>query len=84
MGVQQNIMTNKRKDDLQPKTWFRTGRCFQDGGKWFYLTREGTAQGPFETSAEADASLEYYIQVMSSGFMPADCELDLQPMELKI
>ena len=76
-------MTDKRKDDSEPKTWFRTGRCFQDGGKWFFMTREGAIQGPFETGAEADTNLEYYIQVMNSGFMPTDSELELQPMELQ-
>jgi hypothetical protein len=39
----------------------------QEGGSWFFYTREGTLEGPFEGEFEAHLRLDKYIEVMNSG-----------------
>ena len=47
-------MSAKRKGDKQTgRSWFRTERLLQDGGKWFFLTREGKVEGPFSCRFDA-------------------------------
>jgi hypothetical protein len=74
-------MTEKRKTDLLAKTRFRSGRFFKDNGKWFFNTREGTMEGPYEELAEAESRLKEYIKIMNSGFMPRYSKLELEPLE---
>jgi hypothetical protein len=76
-------MADKRKTDLAPQTWFRSGRFFRDGGKWFFNTREGTLEGPYAELADAENGLLEYIRIMNSGFMPRDSKLELEPLEIK-
>jgi hypothetical protein len=76
-------MTEKRKTDLTPQTRFRANRFFKDGGKWYFNTREGTMEGPFEELKEAENKLSEYIKIMNSGFMPRDSRLELTPLDIK-
>ena len=57
-------MTDKRSDDAESKTFFRSERITQHAGQWFFTTREGTIQGPFESKAEARKELNEYIKIM--------------------
>jgi hypothetical protein len=41
-------------------------------------------EGPFELRREAEYRLDDYIKIMNSGFMPADCELSLEPVDLPL
>lgn len=75
-------MNDYRESDLEPYTRFGTDRFFKDGDKWFFLTREGTMEGPFELRREAENRLEDYIKVMASGLISPDCKLSLQPVAL--
>ena len=74
-------MTDKRKTDLLSQTRFRSGRFFKDNGKWFFNTREGTMEGPYEELSEAEDRLKEYIKIMNSGFMPKYSTLKLEPLE---
>ena len=66
-----------RKDDRKPNgTWFRSDRLVEDGGRWFFLTREGTIEGPFESRLQAVQRLEVYVRIMSLDLLPAP---DQQP-----
>lgn len=47
----------------------------QEGGMWFFYTREGTLEGPFDGQMEAVLQLDKYIKVMNSGLLPEQ-ELD--------
>ena len=76
-------MTEKRKNDLVAKTRFRSGRFFKNNGKWFFNTREGTIEGPFEELTEAESKLKEYIKIMNSGFMPRHSKLELEPLEIE-
>ena len=63
-------MTDKRKDDSEERTWFRTKRLFQEQGLWYFHTREGTLEGPFASKEQAESRVEFYIKTMSSRFAP--------------
>jgi len=76
-------MRDARSTDVKPYTKFRPGRFFKDGGKWYFHTREGTFEGPFEKRTEAEFRLEEYIRIAQSGFMNLKSELSLQPLEMR-
>ena len=72
-------MSDKRKTDAMSYTKFRASRFFQEGGKWYFFTREGTIEGSFASRADAQERLQEYIKVMSSGFIPANSSLAIEP-----
>lgn len=74
-------MEAMRKNDSEPYTKFRPHRFFKDGGKWYFLTREGTEEGPFEYREEAEQRLEDYIKIVQSGFYVEHSGLSLEAME---
>jgi hypothetical protein len=76
-------MTGKRKTDVTHQTRFRSGRFFKNNGKWYFNTREGTMEGPFEEQTEAESKLNEYIKIMNSGFLPRDSELALEPLHFE-
>ena len=73
------LMANQRKGDLEPYNKFRIDRFIKDGGEWYFFTREGAMQGPFEVRFEAENRLEEYVKVMASGLLP-DTELSIEPL----
>ena len=56
-------MTDMRKGDTELYTQFRPGRFFKDAGKWYFQTREGTAEGPFGHRFEAQSGLDTYLLI---------------------
>ena len=74
-------MSDKRRGDTKSQTKFRTSRLIKDGGQWYFLTREGTMEGPFERRSEAEDRLERYVNIMRSGFMPSESELKIEPFD---
>jgi hypothetical protein len=72
-------MTNKREGDLELHGKFRTNRFFQDSCAWYFLTREGTVEGPFERKIDAENRLEDYVKVMIADLLP-EIELSLKPL----
>lgn len=72
-------MASKRVDDDEGgRSWFRTDRLVQEGDKWFFLTREGTVEGPFDTRMQAGERLEVYAQVMSLHLISDEAEAELK------
>ncbi len=54
-----------RKTDTIRKPRFRSSdRFFCQDGQWYFETREGNDQGPFESRREAEFQLERYITSM--------------------
>jgi len=43
------------------KTWFRSDRFLHINDKWYFITREQTQEGPFDSREEAERELYYYI-----------------------
>ena len=60
-------MTNKRKDDVSDRVYFRSERLFQQGGAWYFNTREGKVAGPFVSRGICNAHLEAYVSAARSG-----------------
>ncbi len=48
------------------KTWFRSDRFLRTANGWYFLTREQTQEGPYQSKAEAERELDYYIGYMST------------------
>ena len=69
-------MAAKRRTDPRSRPVYRTDRMVQEGDKWFFFTREGTTEGPFDSELEASQQLEQYLRVIDSGLLP-EGEADL-------
>ena len=69
-------MTAKRKEDTGAHTSrYRSERLVADGGKWYFLTREGAVEGPFECEADAVEQLEVYVRLAVNGLLLQECDL---------
>ena len=68
-GAQLMTKRDNRNSDTDDHSWFRTDRFFEHEGQWFFLTREGSTEGPFGDEFEARAHLEAYIKVLKSGVL---------------
>jgi len=71
----------KRKDDQRTQSHIRTNRVYKEGDKWFFHTREGTREGPFDNELEARTQIDTYIKLMISGLRSDLDELSLEPLE---
>lgn len=59
-------MSKQRNEDSGKKSFFRTERMIQHDGQWFFSTREGTMQGPFDSREVARKELDEYIEIMAA------------------
>jgi hypothetical protein len=86
-------MNQMRKDDLRPHTKFRASRYYTQAGGWFFRTREGSAQGPFDSRLDAQYALNTYTRVFSDldfhshllagGLCKAVNKLTLVPIQMQ-
>jgi hypothetical protein len=53
----------KRETDNGEKVYFRVDRYHRSGGYWYFLTREGTDVGPFDSKERAETELAHYLGV---------------------
>jgi len=74
--------SKRRRTDTETYSKFRPSRFLKSGGKWYFATREGTTEGPFEMRREAEYKLESYIKVMCSGFVSGESQLSIHPLEV--
>lgn len=75
-------MVTKRKDDPRPRPVFRSDRIVQDGDFWFFNTREGTVEGPFDSRLKAINQLDQYIKAVNSGSsQDQELDVDTAPIE---
>ena len=54
-------MTDVRKGEAEPLPRFRKSRFFNSLDQWYFITREGTVEGPFEHQVDAHNMLEMYL-----------------------
>lgn len=52
---------------------------YEEGGSWYFNTREGTVVGPFKDELEAYTQLEVYIRLVDSGLLP-EAEAAVAPL----
>ncbi len=46
----------------QDKHWFRCDRMMHVNDQWYFVTREMTQEGPFQSRREAEMELNLYIR----------------------
>jgi hypothetical protein len=63
-------MTDRRKEDSDSRTHFRSPRLFEEKGQWFFHTREGTIEGPYRDRQRAVEMLDAYVRTINSPFAP--------------
>jgi hypothetical protein len=72
---------NRSNDRDKSAPFFRSERrLFEEGGKWYFFTREEGLKGPFANKFEASQHLDVYIKVITSEFVPR-VELAIAPVE---
>ena len=54
-----------RSGELQ-RGWYRSNRFQQVNGDWFFITREVTEEGPFNSKQEAEQASSNYIHKKTS------------------
>ncbi len=54
-------MAAMRKGDMEPQVRFRDSRFFHTMEQWYFLTREGFVEGPFQDRGHAEQELEQYL-----------------------
>ena len=59
-------MTGIRKGESEAQPRYRKSRFFVSIDKWYFLTREGTVEGPFERRVEAEKNLDNYLRAAKS------------------
>ena len=70
-------MKGKRKDDRPgTKIWFHTDRMINENGRWYFATREGTIEGPFNSELRASEALEAYIGMLDMKISPTSAKLE--------
>ena len=70
-------MAEKRNTDAERRSWFRSERFFIEKGNWYFHTREGTVEGPFDCQLKAKNQLDTYIKLQQSGLFDTDDRLSL-------
>jgi len=55
-----------RNGEVQ-RTFFRCDRIYQAGGQWYFSTREGTEEGPFESHDDAEKAVTLYVDSWRRG-----------------
>ncbi len=73
-------MENGRRTDKEVYRKYRPSRFIKDGGKWYFSTREGTLEGPYQLQTDAESGLAAYIGLMATGFMPRDSKLSVEQL----
>ncbi len=84
-------MTGMRKGDSKPYTKLRPGRFFKEAGRWYFQTREGSTEGPFEHRVAAEDGLDTYLMIfkdlqlqsVSSGFYSSAANMALEPIQMQ-
>ncbi|MCL6415387.1 DUF6316 family protein [Aestuariirhabdus sp. Z084] len=51
------------------RTWFRSDRFLCMNGDWFFMTREGSQEGPYDSQLQAERDLCIYIRHRNDDFM---------------
>ena len=72
-------MAIRRKTDVpQSRAWYRSERLVQEGGQWYFHTREGTLEGPFDCQIKAADQLAIYVSLAQSGLLPSQEQVALR------
>jgi hypothetical protein len=84
-------MTGMREGDSKAGFKFRQNRFFKDAGNWYFHTREGSTQGPFDVRGDAERGLESHLRIFkdlqlsidNTGFYSSAPNLALVPIQMQ-
>jgi len=65
-------MTRRQDDAAGSRSNFRTERMFESAGRWYFYTREGTTEGPFESRVDAQERLDVYIEILDLKLLSSE------------
>jgi Domain of unknown function (DUF6316) len=71
-------MALRRDDGPNAPYHFPTDRMFEEGGQWYFYTREGTTEGPYASRFDAVRALESFLMHMELSPSPDYFELALE------
>lgn len=63
-------MDSNRKDVPGTRPVLRTDKLLHEGDQWFFRTREGTLEGPFDSDIQALNQLIQYVKLLNAGELP--------------
>lgn len=69
------MSTRRKTDPPTGGSHYRSDRLQEEGGRWYFYTREGTVEGPFEDKIEALEALDKYISIESLKLIEPDSKL---------
>ena len=61
-------MAEKQQGGREPGSRYRQCRFFHSLDQWYFLTREGTVEGPFAHRSHAEKVLDTYIRTQNNLF----------------
>lgn len=64
-----------RRDEAG-RIWFRSGRVFLSGDRWYFHTREGIDVGPYDSQFEAEVEAGLLKELLRSR-VPGDSAVDV-------
>lgn len=59
-------MANRSGEQNSGTKFFRTERFVQINDRWYFMTRGGSQEGPFDSRMEAEESLRFFLAVATS------------------
>jgi len=59
------VSKTKARSGEEDKTHFRSDRVVVMNGSYYFMTRENTQEGPFESRLDAERELNLYIRHMN-------------------
>ena len=76
-----SAMADRRMGESRAFSVFRPSRFFQEDCEWYFYTREGSMEGPFQLRKEAEDRLEVYVKVMVSGMLSPGDKTSMESLE---
>jgi len=71
------MATFRKSDPPGVRSNYRSERLHEEGGQWFFATREGTLEGPFRDKFKALEVLDAYLAVAHLSLTEPDSELTI-------
>lgn len=76
------MSTHRKKDRSTARCYFRSDRLTEEGGKWYFSTREGTMEGPYRDKFKALEGLQAYITIVQLHLVDDELTLEAAPRML--
>lgn len=72
-------MARKRRNDPPgARTRYRTERLTEEGGQWYFTTREGSIEGPFLDKFKALEALQRFLSIKELDLLSEETELAME------